>query len=218
MTGMSLDQLSPTQLLERGVDKLESLSARLGIYAVASFAAVLLWLAFLGFAGMHLIRLFAAVGAAGVGFYAGCVAFVILKARIVFVGMFPNFMAYVIGMALALGMFYLAWRMCEIFTYLILGAAGCLVTYLLLGNWLVGVLVGMVLIVAAYFSFVFTVILGTSCVAGVGSAIMLGLILPNVAVLHPIKSVGTILIALGISALFMLVQCSTTPQYRKFGI
>lgn len=218
MTGMTLAQFSPTRLLEMGVEKLESISARLGIYAVASFAAVLLWLAFLGFAGMHLIRLFSAVGAAGVGFYTGCVGFVFLRSKVDFVGLMPDFVVYVVGMLLALGLFYLAWRMCVPFAFLMLGAGGGFVSYLLLNHWIVGVLIGVALMVAAYFCFVFTVILGTGCIAGVGSTIMLGLMFPNAAVLHPFTGSGAILVALGISAFFVLVQWVTTPNYRKFGV
>ena len=218
MTDLISNQLSPSQILDRGVEKLESISARMGIYAVASFVAVLLWVAILGFAGMHLITLFSSVCACGAGFYVGCVGFMFLKSKVSAVGMLPDFLAYVVGMLCMLLFFYLAWRMCELFVFLFLGAGGCLAAYMLIGNWIVAALIGIALMVAAYYCFVATVIVATGGIAGVATAILLGLIFPKAVVLQSITDPKAILIALGVAAFFVLVQWNTTPNYRKFGI
>ena len=218
MTDLLLEKLTPAQLLSAGIEKVESLSARLGIYAVASFAIILLWFAFLGFAGLQLIRLFSAVCASGVGFYAGCVGFMFLKTKTATVGMIPDFFAYVVGLLCMLLLFYLAWRLCEPFVFMLLGVGGGLMAYMLIGNWIAAAAIGIVLMIAAFYCFASVVIVATGCTAGVASYILLGLIFPNVAVLQSIGSVKGILITLGISAFFVLVQWNTTPNYRKFGI
>ena len=216
--GLNPAQFSPVQILDRGVEKLESLSARMGIYAMAAFIAVLVWFVVLGLAGMHLIKLFTSVGACGAGLYLGCVAFALLKARVPKMSVLPDFLAYVAGLLCLLLFFYLAWRMCVPLVYLLLGAGGFAAVYVLAGNWLVGVLVGLALMVAAHYCFVLSVILTTSVVAGVGSTVMLAQLFPKVASLQNLTDKNGILIALGITAFFVLVQWISTPNYRKVGV
>ena len=218
MSEMTFDYLTPTQMLDQGVEKLESLSARMGIYAVASFVAVLVWFLILGFAGMHLIKLYSSVCSCGAGFYLGCVGFLFLKSKVSALGMLPDFLAYVAGMLCMLLFFYLAWRMCEMFVFLLLGAGGALAAYMLIGNWIVAGLIGVALMIAAYYCFVASVIVTTGCMAGVATAILLGLIFPKLTALQSITDPKAILIALGISAVFVLMQWCTTPNYRKCGI
>lgn len=214
----SLAQLSPMKILETAVDKLNSISAKMGVRPMLFCIAVLVWLAILGLAGMQLIKLFTAVGAAGIGFYAGCVGFAFLRGKVSALAMFPDLLGYVLGIILVFVMFYLAWRMCVPFMYLLFGATGYFLASLFIGNWIVCLGIGVGMMLLTYFCFVFAVIGMTSIGAGIGAALTLGVMLPNVAALQLASGKTVLLIGMGIGAAFLLFQCVTTPNYRKIGI
>ena len=67
MSIVSFFQSTPFQMLDRVMEKLDSLSGKLGIRAMFLYIAVLVWMAFLGLAGMQLATAaFAVITASGV--------------------------------------------------------------------------------------------------------------------------------------------------------
>ncbi len=218
MSIVSMMQFSPFQILERAVDKLDSISGRLGIRSMFLYVAVLIWMAFLGLAGMQLAKLFASVGMAGVGFYAGCFLSELLTSKVAVLAVFPKFLGYILGLTLAFILFSLAWRFCVPAIYLCFGLAGYFLASLFIGNLWICLGAGVALMIVGIFCFVIDFIAITGCVAAVGTVAMLGALRPNVAILQLASGGKSLLVVAGVALAFILFQCATTPRYRKFGV
>ncbi len=218
MSILSFLKSPPFEMLEQAVDKLDSIAGRLGIRAMYLYIAVLVWMAFLGLAGMQLAKLFASVGLAGIGFYAGCLCVDLLTAKVAALAMFPKFTGYIVGLTLAFILFSLAWRFCVPAIYLCFGLTGYFLASLFVSNLWICIGAGVVLMILGIFCFVFDFIAITSCVAAVGTVAMLGALRPNVALLQLAPHSKALWVVAGVAAVYMVIQCATTPKYRKFGI
>ena len=218
MSVLSILQSVPLHKFGILVEKLDSLSARMHVRTVFLYAAVLVWLAFLGLAGMHLAKVIVSVGAAGIGFYVGCMGmdFLIVNNLAGF-GVFPRFFGYAVGLPLAFALYALAWKHCVEATYLGFGAAAFLVASLLIGNLWICLGVGFAVVLVSVFCFPFAFIVATSGVAGLGGVAMLGALFPQVSVLQLGHHSAALWIALSVCAVCLMLQCVTTPCYRKFG-
>ncbi len=218
MSAVSFLQSTLFQMLDRVTEKLDSLSGKLGIQAMLLYIAVLIWMAFLGLAGMQLAKLFASVGMAGIGFYVGCLCVDLLAAKVSALAMFPKFTGYILGLTLAFILFSLAWRFCVPAIYLCFGLTGCFLASLFISNLWICLGAGVVLMIVGIFCFVFDYIVITSCVAAVGTVAMLGALRPNVALLQLAPHSKALWVVAGVAAVYVVIQCATTPKYRKFGI
>ena len=218
MSIVSFFQSTPFQMLDRVMEKLDSLSGKLGIRAMFLYIAVLVWMAFLGLAGMQLAKLFASVGMAGIGFYVGCLGVDLLTSKVTALAMFPKFVGYIVGLVLAFILFSLAWRFCVPAIYLLFGLTGYFLASLFISNLWICIGAGVALMIVGIFCFVFDFIAITSCVAAVGTVTMLGALFPNVAILQLAPHSTALWVVAGVAALYLVIQYATTPKYRKFGI
>ena len=217
MSVLSIVQNLPLQKFGTVIEKLDSISARMNVRSAFLYVAVLVWLAFLGLAGMNLAKVIASVGTAGIGFYVGCVGMSYLIVRVTVFSVLPGFFSYAVGLAMAFALYAMAWKHCVPVMYLGFGAAGYLAASLLIGNAWICLGLGIVMMLVATFSFVFAFIFATSVVAGFGSVAMLGALFPQTSVLQLGQHPTAFWIALGACAACVFVQCVTTPSYRKFG-
>jgi hypothetical protein len=218
MSVLSVLQRIPLHKFGSLVEKLDSISARMQIRTAFLYVAVLIWLAFLGLAGMHLAKVIVSVGTAGIGFYVGCMGVDFLIAHVSSFGLLPGFISYPVGLTLAFALYVLAWKHCVAVMYLGFGAAGFLAASLFIGNVWICIGVGVALMLASVFCFVFAFILAISGVAGFGAVAMLGALLPQVKMLQLGHHPAALWIALGVCLVCLTIQCATTPGWRKFGV
>ena len=210
-------QSTPLQMLQTFVEKLDVISGKLAMRSTYLYVAMIVWFAILGLAGMQLAKLFASVGLAGIAFYVGCAGYEMLCAKVTALNVFPPFVGYVLGLLLAFVLFTLAWRFCVPAIYGCFALVGYALASLLVGNLWACIGLGVLFAILMSFCFAFAFIALTSCLAGFGTVAMLGAIKPDVAALQLGPHSTAVWIAVGIAAVFLVFQCMTTKNYRKFG-
>lgn len=218
MTMQMLSFSAPLDAVAKILEKLNDISIKLDIGVTFLYVAALVWLAFLGLWGLHLAKVYASVIAAGAGFYLGCWCFDWIANRFSVFQMFPKFTGYVIGLLFVFILFALLWKYCIPAIYLCLGVLGYFLASFFIPNLWVCIGAGFLMMILSRFVFGLLYIGLSACVGGMGSVVLLGAMYPNVGALQ--FGIGTtgMWIGVGVSVVFLLFQCVTTGDYRKFGV
>jgi hypothetical protein len=187
---------------------------KIGIPAVIFFWSLVALAFLIGMGGLHLSKTIIALGFGGLGYFIGTILYGYLCNAVKFVDNLPAFVTYIVGGVFALLFFILSQKKPIPVLFVLFAAIGAYVSLVYISNNLllaVGLafLIGVLCVTLVKLAMV----LFTSLLGGFAMVAFLGRIFSSVTYFALGRNTMALWVALGVSAVFALIQFVSTRRY-----
>ncbi len=201
-------------LMTYTTSSINNFADKIGIPAMIFFWSLVVLAFLVGVGGLHLSKMVVALGIGGLGYFIGTILYGYLCNAVKFVDNLPAFVAYIAGGLFALLFFILSQKKPIPVLFVLFAAIGAYISIVYISNNLLLVAGLAFLIGALCVTFVkLAMVFSTSLIGGFALVAFLGQIFKSVTYFALGRNMMALWVALGVSAVFALIQFVSTRRY-----